>query len=109
MFKTIKKHLIFLSVFILYYVLLYILDTTCLIKKVFGIYCPTCGATRSLLALTRLDFKSYWYYHPASLLIVLALFLALHRKNILKKMNNILYNILRSEERRVGKECRSRR
>lgn len=94
MIKVLRKHLVFFGFFALYYIFLDLLDTTCLIKKVFGFHCPTCGATRSLISLLTLDFKGYWYYHPASILIVVALFLGLHRKNILKNFNNLLFNLI---------------
>lgn len=36
----------------------------CIIKKVSGIDCPGCGATRMMLSLLKLDFKSAFYYNP---------------------------------------------
>ncbi len=37
---------------------------TCVIKNATGIICPTCGGTRSLISLLRLDFISAFKYYP---------------------------------------------
>lgn len=36
----------------------------CGMKLIFGIPCPTCGMTRSFLALLRFDFVAAFNYHP---------------------------------------------
>ena len=41
-----------------------ILDRECLFKSVFGVPCPTCGMTRAVMSLARLDFGSAFRYHP---------------------------------------------
>ncbi len=40
-------------------------ESVCSFKKTFGIYCPGCGGSRSLLALTRFDFLSSLILFPA--------------------------------------------
>ncbi len=35
----------------------------CPIKRIFGINCPTCGLTRSVLYAWRGDYSHSWYYH----------------------------------------------
>ena len=41
-----------------------ILDRECLFKSVFSIPCPTCGMTRAVTSLLKLDLKSAVEYHP---------------------------------------------
>ena len=36
----------------------------CPIKFIFGINCPGCGMTRSMMALLRLDLGASFYWHP---------------------------------------------
>lgn len=36
----------------------------CLFKSIFSIPCPTCGMTRAVISVMRLDFKSALGYHP---------------------------------------------
>jgi len=49
----------------------------CPIWMLLGIPCPTCGITRSALALLSLDFRLSWYYHPLTIPIFLVLTFAL--------------------------------
>ncbi len=36
----------------------------CAVRFFTGIPCPSCGMTRAMLALLRLDFRAAFYYHP---------------------------------------------
>ena len=54
------------------------LDISCLLRSLTGIPCPTCGGTRAMLSLLRLDFSSYWYYHPLALPLSAAFLLVFH-------------------------------
>ena len=45
---------------------------------IFHIPCPTCGSTRALVALCRLDWTAYMDYQPFSLPLVIAVWLLLH-------------------------------
>ena len=74
------KHLFVVLVIVGYYLVLHLLSWTCPFKAIFGISCPTCGTTRSLLALVRLDFSAYWYFHPAGILVVMAVLIGFHFK-----------------------------
>ncbi|HHZ05811.1 MAG TPA: DUF2752 domain-containing protein [Clostridiales bacterium] len=40
------------------------LDSGCVFRKTFGIICPSCGLSRAVLSLCRLDFAGAFYYHP---------------------------------------------
>lgn len=50
--------------FVIMYILLYLLDTTCIIKYFTNIPCPGCGLTRAYLALFKLDLYKAFHYHP---------------------------------------------
>jgi hypothetical protein len=45
----------------------------CWIRELTGVPCPTCGATRSLLAFTKLDFPSAFHFNPLFSLGLVAL------------------------------------
>lgn len=51
---------------------------TCPILYFFKIPCPTCGVTRALLALLRLDFKAYLQYNFMAVFLVSAVWLLIH-------------------------------
>ncbi len=65
-----KKHkkmmLVFLFAvyFTLSYLVLNLLNTTCIFIYLFDIPCPGCGMTRALLSILKLDFKSAFIYNP---------------------------------------------
>ena len=61
--KNLKNKLLIIPFFIVMYILLYLLDTTCIIKYFTNIPCPGCGLTRAYLALFKLDFSKAFYYH----------------------------------------------
>ena len=41
-----------------------IFDRECLFKRVFSIPCVTCGMTRAVISVLKLDFRSAFQYHP---------------------------------------------
>ena len=43
---------------------LYVLRPPCLVRKVFGVLCPSCGTTRMIAALLQLDFAGAWALNP---------------------------------------------
>lgn len=51
-------------------VVLYILRPPCLVRKVFGVLCPSCGTTRMIAALLQLDFAGAWALNPFMLLFL---------------------------------------
>jgi len=62
--KKIMLALLFVIYFTLSYLVLHLLDTTCIFIYLFNIPCPGCGMTRALLFLLKLDFKSAFMHNP---------------------------------------------
>ena len=62
--KNLKNKLLIIPFFIIMYILLYLLDTTCIIKYFTNIPCPGCGLTRAFLSLFKLDLYKAFHYHP---------------------------------------------
>lgn len=84
-----RKKLKVILLFIIFSVLFYFTDTTCLWRKITGIPCPTCGVTRALLSLLRMDFQSYLYYNCMAVPLVIATFLLLFCREENKLLNRI--------------------
>jgi len=51
----------------------------CPIRALLGFPCPTCGVSRSALALLRLDFRASLRYHPLTVPLLLLVWFAFHR------------------------------
>ena len=62
--KNLKNKLLIIPFFIIMYILLYLLDTTCIIKYFTNIPCPGFGLTRAYLSLFKLDLYKAFHYHP---------------------------------------------
>jgi hypothetical protein len=43
----------------------------CLMKKLFGIPCPGCGISHSLMAAFRFDLAKAWFFNPAGIAVAL--------------------------------------
>lgn len=71
-----KKKYILIPVYIVCYIISYLTGIRCIWKHFFGIPCPGCGFTRSVISMVCLDFKSAWHYHPMfwSSFLILAYF-----------------------------------
>ena len=80
--KLLKKYLLIIVVAVAYYLICNIFNITCPIKYITGMPCPTCGMTRAMLALVRLDIKGYIEYNPMALFMCLIVFLYLHREHV---------------------------
>ncbi len=75
----------------LYYLLIYLLDTSCLIKKIIGIECPTCGMTRSIVCLLKGDILGYFRFNYLGLPTLLVIYLTFHIQNEKsKKIMNVI-------------------
>ena len=66
-FMKINEHLKFVFLLFVFVLFLKLLDVPCLIRSFLGVPCPTCGMTRALISLLKLDFHSYFYYNALAL------------------------------------------
>lgn len=85
--KIYIKHLLYILIIVFVVLLYQITDVGCPIRRFFGIPCPTCGMTRSLLSLLKFDIKGSLEYNPMTIFVMMAVWLGLHKKNI--KCNNV--------------------
>ncbi len=91
--KAIKRNtLIFLGVFVFIIVTNYF-GITCPILYILKIPCPTCGTTRAIFSLARLDFQGYFHYNPMALFLCVAVVLMLNIDFLKKKKLIYLYSI----------------
>ena len=69
---------------VVFYVVMSMLDATCLVKYFTGVSCPGCGMTRACLSALRFDFSAAFYYHPLWIVMLplaaLLIFLWVKRK-----------------------------
>lgn len=82
-------HLLFLGLGILFLFIYSWLEITCLLRFITDVPCPTCGATRAMFSLARLDFVGYWFYNPMSFPLVIA-FLAVFHYKLLPKWRKFI-------------------
>jgi len=61
----------------------------CLFQKIFGIPCPGCGITRSLIAISELDIATSWQYNPAGCFISLFIIIQIPLRFIAMTFKNI--------------------
>lgn len=72
-----KRVLCLAGLWALYYSLLRLLKITCPIYFFTGIPCPTCGMTRAILCLAKLDFQGYTEHNPMSVPVIFSCFVLL--------------------------------
>jgi hypothetical protein len=101
--RIIKRTCILSAIFVIYVLILYAFGLHCPIAYITGIDCPTCGISRALLSILKLDFKASFNYQPLAVPVVIAVWLLLnleffkHKKIILSislsivVLNFILY------------------
>ena len=82
--RIIKKHLFIFAVIGIYFVLIAIFDITCPIRYITKVPCPTCGITRAMMSLIRLDFKGYVEYNVMAFFMITTVMLLIHR-DVFKK------------------------
>ena len=58
----------------------------CLVYKIFGIYCPSCGVSRMCVALLRGDLVGGFWYNPFAFFALPILFAVLCRQTVLYVM-----------------------
>lgn len=83
--KLVFMHIAILLGILLFVTLLTVFKIGCPIRYATGIPCPTCGSTRAIIALFKLDIMASLRYHPFVVPIIIAVFLGLHSNtNIVK-------------------------
>lgn len=80
--RPLPKHILLISVLSAVLLLLWLTGLGCPFRALFGIPCPTCGMTRALLSLLRLDLAGYARYNIMALPAALAVLAGLHRKRL---------------------------
>ncbi|NKF07677.1 DUF2752 domain-containing protein [Clostridium gasigenes] len=91
--KKLEKH----EIIILMFLIFFLTGGECIIKKITGVPCPSCGITRSFYYFVNLDFKQSFYYHPLFWLIPIVLIIVIYGKKPLfrnKKIEVTFYIII---------------
>lgn len=86
-YKCIIIHLFVCGILLL----MHFLEITCPIRYFLKIPCPTCGTTRALLALFRLDWAGYCSYNIMALPVTFVVVLFIHYKGL---RNNRIFLVL---------------
>lgn len=79
------RHAIYALILAVYAAAMHFFEIHCPIAYIFGVPCPTCGMTRAMISLIRLDFAAYISYHPLALPMTLAIWFLIHLKLFKKK------------------------
>ncbi len=91
--KAIKRNtFIFLGVFV-FIIIINNLGITCPLLYIFNVPCPTCGITRAMISLIKLDFKEYVKYNPMALFLCIAVILMLNIDFLKRKKLIYIYSI----------------
>ena len=76
--QIIKRTAIYGAALVLYVLIISVLNIGCPIYAITRIECPTCGVTRAMISLLRLDFASYVNYQPFALPLIIAVCLMIN-------------------------------
>ena len=77
--KKLLNHILIFSTIIVIVLAYNLLGISCLLRYIFHIPCPTCGMTRSMFSLLRLDFRGYIFYNPMTIPLLAVVFLYFHQ------------------------------
>lgn len=78
--QTAKAHIVYFSAIIIFIVLINAFDIGCPILYLFDVPCPTCGVSRALLSLVKLDVTGYFHYHPMGVPLLISVWFMIHIK-----------------------------
>lgn len=87
-----QKHFLIFMVASIAIAIFYFTGIGCPIRSLTGIPCPTCGLTRSVVELLRLNIPSSFRYFPMTVPLFFVIFLAFHKKLFPK--HKILINVI---------------
>ena len=62
--KNLGEKLAVIPLLFALYGVMYLLDTTCIVKSALGFPCPGCGMTRAVVSALKLEFTSAFTLHP---------------------------------------------
>lgn len=83
--RVLQRHIVYISTILSVIWILNISGIGCPVRFFFGIRCPSCGMTRAILALLRLEFQKSLEYNLMTIPVVFALFLGFHKRLIRRK------------------------
>lgn len=83
--SVISRHIIYIVIICLYLCVIDYFEIGCPIFYIFDIECPTCGITRALVSLLKLDVEGYVKYHPLAIPMVATVWILFHGKIIKRK------------------------
>ncbi len=92
--KIIKRHIILLAIICLFMLFGKLTGIGCLFLLLFKLPCPTCGMTRAMLSLIRMDLQGYFTYNPMALPVCIAVWLMLNLDMIKHKKAVIIFSIV---------------
>ncbi len=78
---------------VLYVFIMKIIGITCPILALFNIPCPTCGMSRALICLIRLDLKGYMSYNPMALPLCAAVLIMFNLGEFKKKRTALVISL----------------
>jgi len=81
-FSVLKVHIKKIFFLFAVWVVFHKIGISCPVLFLTGLPCPSCGATRALLALLSGDIKSYYYFHPMALPLGIAVLLSIHLESM---------------------------
>ena len=76
--RLLVKHALAVALLIIVPLLYELSGIGCPFRAIFGFPCPTCGVTRALICLVKLDFTGYMQWQPMAVPLVFALWLCFH-------------------------------
>ena len=83
--QIIRKHILCILLVCFLILFLNLLSIGCPFFFLFNSPCPTCGVTRALIALIRLDFSGYAHYNAMATPLLFAVWIILHAKLFKRK------------------------
>ena len=81
----INRHILYVIIICLFIFIITIFKIGCPFLYIFKIPCPSCGCTRAIVSLLRLDIKGYLKYQPFAIPLIISTWLILHSSKFTDK------------------------